>query len=155
MTFTDAAKALLKRLEGCRLVAYLDKASVWTIGFGHTGPEVIEDISWSQERADATLDKDVARFVTGVSHLLELSPDPAPALTDAQFSALVIFAYNEGLHALAGSTLWRLVQAGHFDAVPAALRQWKWEHNKAGQLVEDPILVKRREAEIKLWSSVA
>ena len=37
MRFSESARALLKRLEGCRLVSYQDQAGIWTIGYGHTG----------------------------------------------------------------------------------------------------------------------
>ena len=32
--------ALIKKFEGCKLVAYLCPANVWTIGWGATGPDV-------------------------------------------------------------------------------------------------------------------
>jgi lysozyme len=147
VNFTPKAKALLQKLEGCRLKAYLDTADKWTIGWGHTGPEVTATSVWSQERADATLDRDLKRFTVGVAHLLE----NAPTLSDDQYSALVIFAYNVGLVALARSTLLRVVDAGHFEAVPTHMRHWVHVHDRYGNLVVDPGLVKRRDAEIELW----
>lgn len=147
MNFTPKAKELLRKLEGCSLRAYLDSASVWSIGIGHTGPEVGPTSIWSQERVEATFDRDLKRFTVGVAHLLE----HAPELSDLQYSALVIFAYNVGLVALARSTLLRVVEAGHFEAVPAQIRQWIHVHDRSGHLVVDPGLIKRRDAEVELW----
>lgn len=152
MRFTDAAKQLLKHLEGCRLTAYLDRqdgGGSWTIGWGHVGPEVVDGVSWTQAQADAVLDRDIQRFVTGVSHLTT----KAPGLGDAQFSALVLFAYNEGLRALAGSTLLRVVLAGHYDGVPDQLARWIYDHDESGKPVRDQRLVNRRKAEAALWLS--
>jgi lysozyme len=38
MVYTTSAAgiALIKRFEGCKLVAYQDVAGIWTIGYGHT-----------------------------------------------------------------------------------------------------------------------
>jgi len=34
---------LTEQFEGCKLTAYQDQVGVWTIGYGHTGPEVVAD----------------------------------------------------------------------------------------------------------------
>ena len=151
MTFTDKAKELLKKLEGCRLVAYQDAGKVLTIGYGHTGPDVTPASVWTQEKADLTLDRDIARFTAGVKSCLGEAVD----LTDSQFSSLVIFCFNVGLHAFAGSTLLRVLQAGYLEAVPSQIAQWNKIHLPSGAFVVDPELTKRRLAEIKLWESGA
>lgn len=148
MKFSDQAKELLKRLEGFRLVAYQDNAGFWTVGYGHRGPDVNMMTVWNQEKADLTLDRDIARFSAGVKAILGEAVD----LTDSQFSALVILCYNIGLHAFANSTLLRVVQAGHYEAVPTQIARWNKVHLPSGAFVVDPGLVKRREAEIRLWS---
>lgn len=151
-TFTPEARALLKRLEGCRLDAYNDRpdgSGDWTLGWGHVGPDVFKGVSWTQEQADATLDKDLARFVTGVTHMTM----GVAGLSDQQFSALVLFAFNEGLTALMHSTLLRVIKAGDFRSVPAQLARWIYDHDAEGKPVIDPILVARRKAETALWNS--
>lgn len=146
MTFTPAARSLLQRLEGCRLTAYRDQAGVLTIGYGHTGPDVRPGLVWTQAQADAQLDNDVQRFILGVQSMLGGEP-----LTDNQFSALVIFAFNVGLTALHGSTALRCVKLGQLAQVPAALMLWNKIHDASGVPVVDAGLVKRREAECNLW----
>lgn len=146
MNFTPTATGLLRRLEGLRLAAYRDGAGVPTIGYGHTGPEVHDGLVWTVGQVEAAFTTDVARFAIGVQQML------AVHLTDNQFSALVIFAYNIGLNALKGSTALRLINGG----VPSmALESWaSWNHiHKDGVLVVDPGLQARRQAEIDLWRS--
>ena len=36
---------LIKKFEGCRLTAYADVAGVWTIGYGHTGKDVVPGLT--------------------------------------------------------------------------------------------------------------
>jgi lysozyme len=52
----------LKRDEGLRLEAYPDpisKGDPWTIGYGHTGPDVRRGTVWTLEQAEAALIADV------------------------------------------------------------------------------------------------
>ena len=50
----------LKRHEGCSLKAYWDDIGrVWTIGYGHTGPDVYRGLIISQEKADEWLREDI------------------------------------------------------------------------------------------------
>jgi hypothetical protein len=67
-------------------------------------------------------------------------------LTQGQFDALVDFAYNAGVGALAKSTLLKRVNAEKFDEVPAEFMKWTKGGGK-----ELPGLVRRRRAEVKLW----
>ena len=148
MVFTPKALALLKQLEGCRLAAYQDQAGVWTIGYGHTGRDVSQGTMWTQDFADMMLDVDVQAVVSGVTAIVH----PFAPLTDNQFSALVIFAFNVGIAALMGSTLLRHVNGGLDSFVPDDFMQWIHIH-KGGQVVVDPGLQKRRAAEAALWNS--
>lgn len=147
MQFTSAARVLLQHLEGCRLTAYQDQAGVWTIGYGHTGG-VQQGMQWTQEQADAQLDADLKRFVSGVASFV------APTdLTDNQFSALVIFAFNVGLLAFSGSTALRNIRCGQLEHVVPAMALWNKITDRSGVRVLNPGLVKRRDAEAVLWST--
>lgn len=145
-----AAMTLLKQSEGCRLNAYLDMAGVWTIGWGHTGPNILPGLVWTQAAADAALAQDVAAVAEEVSAQFS----PALALNDNQFGALVVFAYNIGVHAFAGSTACGRVRIGDFARVPSAMRMWcRVRDAKTGRLVPSPGLRARREREVALWST--
>jgi lysozyme len=149
MTFTDQARALLQRLEGCRLQAYVDQAGVWTIGYGHTGADVLPGLVWSQEQADLQLGQDLQRFISGVGKLVGYA-----AINDNQFSALVILAFNIGLASFAASSALRRVVIGALEDVPGAISMWNKIHDqRTGQLVVDAGLVYRRAAEVQLWNT--
>lgn len=151
MTFTDTALALLKSLEGCRLTSYPDIAGVWTIGYGHTGAEVVPGLSWTPDHAESALAEDVGHFTPGVEQLLK-----AP-LSDNQFSALVIFAYNIGLAAFEHSSALAAINSGTIgalDQVPSLMLRWNKVHDPVThQLVESAGLTKRRQSEIALWNT--
>jgi lysozyme len=149
MKFTDAARDLLKHLEGCRLEAYLDEAEKWTIGYGHRG-DVHRGMTITQHQADVIFDLDLDRFILGVEHYVDRAH-----LSDEQFSALVIFAFNVGLIGFAGSTALRDLQLGQLGQVPHELGRWIYVHDKSGVPLVSKVLVARRQAEIALWNSPA
>jgi lysozyme len=45
MSAIDVASAFVAAHEGCRLTAYRDSTGVLTLGYGHTGPEVVEGLT--------------------------------------------------------------------------------------------------------------
>lgn len=145
MRLTEEGLALIRASEGFRGQAYRDAAGLWTIGYGHTSmagpPQVTPGLRVNREEADAILARDVEKFVAGVREAVTVP------LNDAQFSALVSFAYNVGLGALRSSSVLKAVNAGDFAAVPQRLALWV----KAGGRTL-PGLVKRRAAEGALFS---
>lgn len=148
MQFTDDARALLESLEGCKLTAYTDEAGVWTIGYGHTGPDVQPGLVWTPSQAELALARDLGSFISGVERLVQ----PAP-LNDNQFSALVIFTYNIGLAAFAASSALRYIRQRSLSYVPSAMLLWDKIHEpRTGHLVVSEILLARRHEEIELWS---
>ncbi|WP_019099941.1 lysozyme [Chromobacterium haemolyticum] len=140
MKTSDAGIALVKSFEGLKLIAYKCPAGVWTIGYGHTGPDVTPGQVITQAQADALLARDLERFEAGVARLVKVP------MTQNQFDALVCFSYNLGLGALQGSTLLRLLNAGDYAGAAAQFPRW----NKAGGK-ELPGLTRRRSAEHALF----
>lgn len=144
--------ALIKEFEGCELSAYPDPGTggePWTIGYGHTGDcaaislgTVAPGMAITQEQADALLRADLASFERGVNALC------SRAINSNQFSALVSFAYNLGLGALANSSLMRCVNAGDFAGADARFGAWVYAD---GAIL--PGLVRRRAAEAALFAS--
>ncbi len=59
MKTSPAGLTFIKQWESCRLQAYQDGVGVWTIGWGHTGPDVHEGLVIDQARADALFQEDV------------------------------------------------------------------------------------------------
>jgi len=148
MQITSEGLALIKRFEGFRAAAYRDAAGVWTIGYGHTSmagaPMVHANLKITRGEAATILKRDVEAFAEGVRGLVNAT------LSDAQFSALVSFAYNVGLGNFRSSSVLKAVNARDFDAVPRRLALWV----KAGGRVL-PGLVKRRAAEAELFAKAA
>lgn len=134
-------EALVKRFEGCRLKAYLDTGGVWTIGWGHTGPEVAPGLVWTQEKADTALMSDMDSHY---SDLVRLSPI-LPGQLAARQAALVDFLYNLGSHRYDKSTLHRAVDHEDWASVKTQLALWVHDNGKVV-----PGLVARRDAEIDL-----
>ncbi|MDP4300333.1 lysozyme [Leptothrix discophora] len=133
-----ALLALIRRFEGCRLVAYTCPAGIWTCGWGSTGPDVGPGTVWTQAQADARLLADAGVCTTGTTRLCPgLSGDPLAAIAD--------FAYNLGLTRLAGSTLRRRLREGDMAGAADELRKWV---RGGGRVL--PGLVRRREAEAVL-----
>ena len=129
---------LISHFEGCRLDSYVCPAGVWTIGVGHTGPDVVSDMHITQARADELLAQDLQRFEKGISDQINVP------LTQVQFDALVSWAFNCGLGATADSTLRRRLNAGENvnTVISQELPRWT-SGGMAG-------LVRRRDAEVKL-----
>jgi lysozyme len=154
MTLSERGRQLLGTLEGVRLQAYRDSAGLLTIGVGHllTRDELSsgkiylagQPVKWGAglraEHVAALLAQDIAPVEQAVSALVRVP------VSQAQFDALVIFAFNVGREAFAKSALLRLLNAGQAGQVPAQLRRWVYA---GGQQIVG--LAKRREAEAALW----
>jgi len=136
----EAGMAILREFEGCKLTSYKDIAGVWTIGYGHTGPDVVEGLVWRQTKADAQLSKDVAERVPQVLSACKVEPN------ENQLAALVCLAFNIGIGAFKKSTVLRLHNAGSFAEAATAFSMW----NKAGGRVRAG-LTRRRAAEAALY----
>ena len=109
---------LIKSFEGCKLTSYLCPAGVWTIGWGHTGPEVVEGLVWTQEQADNALLDDLESAEHSVNSYV------TSAINDNQFSALVSFVFNLGAGSLHQSTLLKKLNACDFDGAANEFLKW-------------------------------
>ena len=135
---------LLKRSEGLVLTAYRDPVGIWTIGYGHTGPEVKPGLKISPAQAETLLRKDLGRFEAVVRSLVK-----APVNAN-QFSALVSFTYNVGTGALGQSTLLALLNQQNYQGAADEFSRWVYG---GGQTL--PGLVKRRSEERSLFLTPA
>lgn len=139
--YSSTGLALTRSFEGLRLEAYRDCGGVWTIGYGHTGPEVRAGQKITQAQADALLRADLATAVRCVRGALRVP------VTNDQFDALVDFCFNAGRANFLSSTLLRDVN--HGDLSSAAAQFGLWVHAGAKVI---PGLVRRRTAEAALFS---
>lgn len=128
MTTAGLAKDI-RRDEGLRLEAYPDPltgAEPWTIGYGHTGPEVHRGLVWTPAEAETALIADIA-------HACELLDEHLPwwrRLCDGRQDVLVNMAFNmgwlspDGAHGL-----------GTFRQTLEAIRKGRWEDAHDGMLM--------------------
>jgi GH24 family phage-related lysozyme (muramidase) len=136
---------LIKKFEGCRLRSYRDVANILTIGYGHTGPDVTENMQITSEEAEALLRKDIQRFEHGVATAVKVK------LNQNEFDALVSFSFNVGLSAFGSSTLLRLLN-DNTDRKVVASEFLKW-CKADGVVIEG--LKRRREEEKKVFLTKA
>ena len=147
MNYSKNGLHLTENFEGLRLTAYPDPAThgdPWTIGYGHTGAEVHQGMTITQEQAEEFLMQDVQKAVQTVNSKVHTD------LTQNEFESLVDFVFNCGAGNFAGSTLLRKINAGDMEG--AALEFQKWD-KAAGHVMAG--LVRRRQAETDLFKGLA
>lgn len=149
MQLGPKGRALIQGFEKLRLVAFKPTPDdVWTIGWGHTGPDVHEGLVWTPQQADEAFDRDT----TDAVHAVIRGTDTP--LTQTQFDALVSFTYNEGIgedrpgHEVGfmGSTLRKYVNQRRW--LDAANEFPRWNKQK-GKVLDG--LTRRRAAERALF----
>lgn len=138
----DIALDFVARWEGRRLVAYRDVAGVMTIGYVHTGPEVVEGWRITAARARALLKTDLEAAARRLE--ARIGKGVVEALTPSQYAALLSFVFNLGVNPK--WTIWKVLEARRFDEVPPQLMRFV---NAGGRVVQG--LVNRRAAECALW----
>ncbi|MBR8151667.1 lysozyme [Burkholderia vietnamiensis] len=150
---------LIEDFESDRLVAYPDPATggaPWTIGRGHTGPDVYKGLTITQAVSDMLFAQDIRTRGEDIINGLDLE------LTQNQFDALVSFVFNIGpgkpgvkdglvyLRSGGPSTLLRLLRAKNFAGAADQFPLWNKGNGKpmAG-------LTRRRLAERALFVKAA
>lgn len=138
--------AFIKKWEGCRLTAYhgdADPDGLWTIGYGTTrlnGKPVHQGQTITQAQADEILKQQVADRQAAVEKLVKVP------LTENQKTALVSFAYNEGVSAFAISTLLKKLNKKDYSGAADQFPAWIYANHKIV-----PGLINRRAAEKALF----
>lgn len=138
MRTSAKGRRFITQWEGCELTAYQDIVGVWTIGVGHTGPDVHEGQTITKAEADRLLAADLRKAEAVIPK----------DCTQAQFDAMVSLAFNVGNSAFSKSTLKKLHDKGDYAGAAAQFKRW----NKAGGKVVGG-LTKRRLAEAQMYLS--
>jgi GH24 family phage-related lysozyme (muramidase) len=150
---SSACSKLVQQFEGCArkrpdgsFDAYPDPGTgrdPWTIGWGTTGQDIRQGVTWTQQQCDDRFAADLAKFAQGVARIIGDAPT-----TQHQFDAMVSFAYNVGTGNLSSSTLLRKHKAGDFAGAAAEFGKW---NKAAGKVMAG--LTRRRSAEAALYGS--
>lgn len=132
----EAGINLIKFFEGLRLTAYkpVSTEKYYTIGYGHYGADVRQDMTITKDYADALLRLDLDKCERAVNSYER-------NWNQNQFDALVSFTFNCGV-----ANLKRLVANRNNAQIANAITLY----NKAGGKVLKG-LVRRREAEKELY----
>lgn len=147
MKLSPTGIAFIQSAEGCRLMAYRDGRGVWTIGWGHTGPEVQAGVRWSMSEAKASFSKDIAWAEAAVNKLVRVP------LAQNQFDAIVSFVFNIGEPNFKLSTMLRKLNNSDWVGAQAQFPRWnKITEERTGHLKVDKGLANRRAAERTLFN---
>jgi lysozyme len=116
--------------EGWKNIAYRDTLGVWTIGVGHTGPEVHEGLVWADSLVGSTLDADIAKKTAEVVYALPWFGQ----LNEARQAVLIQMAFQMGTRGLLGfpRTL-AAVHDGHWDEAANGMLMSKWAQQTPGR----------------------
>lgn len=139
MKISEKGINFLIQEEGERLKAYKCAAGIWTIGVGHTGPDVKEGMIIIKEKSRELLKSDLSRFEKAVNTYIKVS------LEQYQFDALVSLAFNIGVGNFSKSTLVKKINVNaSMEEIEFQFKQWKLAGGK-------PILLSRRKREARLY----
>lgn len=156
MTFSAKGETLLKDIEKLRLKPYDDQTGKditgWvegaTIGYGH----LISSKEWklykdgiTEEQAEQLFEDDLAPYVDTVNEAITVG------VSQQQFDAMVLLAYNIGQPGFAASSVARLVNDPAADTPYASLEDaWKAWNKSQGKVNQG--LINRRNAEWNIYT---
>lgn len=145
MKSSKSIKQKIKEWEGCKLTAYKCPSGIWTIGYGHTGGDVVAGRQISNSEADIIFEKDIL-IIEDRLHALEGFDDVR--WSQGEYDAVLSLAFNIGIGNFERSTLWRKIQQPHRDRHSEATEFCRWVYGGGKKL---PGLVKRRLEESKIY----
>ncbi len=138
---SDSGVNLLTDYEELHLEAYIAEpnGTIYTIGYGsYNRPGITAGSTITAAQAEAWLREDIAGFENHVNNVVNVE------LTQNQFDALVLFAFNTG--AEANDSVWREINAGNYHQAMIEMAGWR---SSNGQELRG--LYARRNDEIELF----
>lgn len=128
----------LKIDEGLRVVAYQDTVGVWTIGYGHTGPEVKRGLTWTREKAEAVLVEDIlehnAQLAEALPWIGSLDPVRRRVLQNMAFN-LGVGSAATGKGLLGFKNTLEFVRTGQYDKAADGMLASKWARQVGNRAV--------------------
>jgi lysozyme len=110
---------------------YATGGAPWTIGIGHTGPEVHRGLTWTDRQVDEALNFDIQQCMVGLDCRLPWWTD----LDDARQDVLVQLTFQLGLGGvLELRDALRLMRDGDYPAAAEALRTCRWARHPPGRM---------------------
>lgn len=139
MKLSGVGEAFLKEREDLRLTAYQDDGGVWTIGWGHTGKDVMEGLQINGARAEELFQGDVAPAEAVINELVKVP------LTQPMFDALTILVFNIGRAAFRDSELLKWLNQKDYFKVPTQMCRWYYD---GGNKVRGLLIRRVKEADL-------
>jgi lysozyme len=104
--------------EGVVYHAYQDSRGIWTIGVGHTGPDVHPGLVWTQAQVDAAFKINVREREEAINEGVHV------ALNQDEVNALASLVFNIGVGGFLNSTLLRDLNAGDYQKAADDFMMW-------------------------------
>ncbi len=143
-----AAVAIAMPMEGLRRAWYVDPASIVTVCWGHTGPDIDKSKVYSHDECKRMLNADMLKAIDAVERC-------QPGLPPTVLASFADITFNAGPTAAcdtAKSTAARFLRAKDYKSACGQLLRWD-KARVAGVMVSLPGLTKRRAMERDLCLS--
>lgn len=132
---------LIKEFEGLKLESYKCPAGIWTIGYGHTGKNIIKGMKITKKEAEDYLYNDLKIHSEYIKRLVKVE------INQNQTDALISLEYNIGYNAFKNSTLLKLLNQGKYLEASKEFDKWVYSNNKK---LKGLILRRKKEKELFL-----
>ena len=132
---SDKGIQFIEDREGVRLVAYKDVKGIWTIGVGHTGPEVHEGLVWTTEQVSQALQEDLKEVQDCIYKSVKYP------ISQNQYDALCSFIFNVGVGAFNNSTMLKKINAGDLAGAANEFDRWNIPPQIVGRRMKEKALL--------------
>ena len=149
LTLSDNGAQFIARNEGSVLHSYKDTGGVWTGGIGHTGKDVLPNMTISLAQEKAWFLSDSATVIAEVNNLQEQTQR---GFNQNQFDALIDLIFNAGIGHFLNTypALWNFIKADTLDYNNISSAWLNFcVHDATGKVV--PGLQTRRQKEVALY----
>ena len=145
MKTSEQGITLIKKWESLQLKSYICPSGKWTIGYGHTGSDVVPNSTITEEQSEIILMTDIKP----IENYLNIKINRQ--LNQSQFDALVSFIFNIGIEAFKASTLLNKLMKNPLDlTIHDEFLRWKYGTRNNKKVIM-PGLEKRRREEAALY----
>lgn len=121
--YESIAREQIREDEGELLKAYQDTVGVWTIGVGHTGPEVVRGLVISKEKSDDWFEEDLQEAIRDAKAFYPKFNE----LSHVRRAILVNMAFNLGRNKLMDFVGTKAaIEAGNYILAAIHMMNSKW-----------------------------